>query len=102
MIHYPAPLKENSRIAISAFSAGVPEAYQARLDLALNTLRTKKFQVIEGQWLRQCQQHVSAPAEQRAKELMNFLLDPTIDAIFAPWGGGICPRNIATIRLATT
>ena len=31
--------------------------------------------------------HVSAPAEQRAAELMRMLLDPRIRAVIPPWGG---------------
>ena len=84
---YPAPLKPKSRIAITAPSAGVPEALHPRLDLAIRNLLDQKFEVIEGGCLRYNDRYVSAPAEARAEEMMGFLLDDSIDAIIPPWGG---------------
>ncbi|MCF2859778.1 LD-carboxypeptidase [Pseudoalteromonas sp. SMS1] len=86
---YPAPLTQGSTIAITAFSSGVPAPLHARLDLVLRDLRTRGFEVLEGQCLRDNQQYVSAPRDMRLKELMQFLQDDNIDAIMAPWGGEI-------------
>ncbi|TQF67693.1 S66 family peptidase [Pseudoalteromonas luteoviolacea] len=86
---YPRPLTEGSKIAITAFSSGVPKPLHARLDLVLDDLRTRGFEVLEGQCLRDNQKHVSAPREHRLRELMQFMCDDSIDAIMAPWGGEI-------------
>jgi muramoyltetrapeptide carboxypeptidase LdcA involved in peptidoglycan recycling len=59
----------------------------ARLDLAIDALRTRRFRVVEGECLRSNVQHVSASREQRAAELMMFLLDPNVAAVMPPWGG---------------
>ena len=45
--------------------------------------------MIEGQCLYGHLKNVSAPAQERASELMHFLCDPSIDAIFPPCGGDL-------------
>ncbi|MBQ4810927.1 LD-carboxypeptidase [Pseudoalteromonas luteoviolacea] len=84
---YPAPLSRGSKVAITAFSSGVPAALHPRLDVVLNDLRIRGFEVLEGKCLRENTKHVSARIEERASELMQFLCDESIDAILAPWGG---------------
>ncbi len=84
---FPKPLAQGSTIAITAFSSGVSEAGHARLDLVLRDLKTKGYRVLEGQCLRRNVNSVSGSAQNRAEELMRFLLDPSIDAVFPPWGG---------------
>ncbi|KKE84546.1 S66 family peptidase [Pseudoalteromonas luteoviolacea] len=86
---YPSPIKLGSRIAVTAFSSGVPSIYHPRLDIVLEGLMTRGFDVVEGQCLRENHLHVSAPAQERAKELMAFLCDDSIDVIMAPWGGEV-------------
>lgn len=86
-MHYPSPLQPGSTVAVTAFSAGVPAACHERLDLVIQGLRDRGFKVLEGQCLRDSDEHVSAPAAVRANEFMNFLLDDRVDAIFPPWGG---------------
>jgi muramoyltetrapeptide carboxypeptidase len=84
---YPEPLKEGSKIAVTAFSAGVPAPCHQRLDIVIANLKCRGFTVVEGQCLRENNHHVSASKEQRAKELMDFLCDDSVDAIMPPWGG---------------
>lgn len=84
---YPAPLLEGSVIAITAFSAGINTALESRYQHVIKGLKDRGFTVIEGNCLRGKRQYVSAPAELRAAELMTFLLDDTIDAVAAPYGG---------------
>ncbi|WP_257254138.1 S66 peptidase family protein [Endozoicomonas sp. SESOKO3] len=86
---YPAPLRPDSRIAITAFSSGVPKSCHPRLDRCLDDLRRQGFVVVEGECLRSNQCYVSASLESRARELTAFLLDDSIDAIMPPWGGEI-------------
>jgi len=84
---YPAPLVPGQRIAVTAPSSGVEAALHPRLDLALVHLRSQGFVVEEGQCLRQEHMGASAPAAQRATELMSFLLRDDIQAVLPPWGG---------------
>ncbi|MCO7226616.1 S66 peptidase family protein [Pleionea sp. CnH1-48] len=84
---YPRPLEKGSRIAVTAFSSGVCAPFHQRLDIVKSHLLSLGFEVVEGQCLRHDAGHVSASAEQRAQELMQFLCDETIAAIAPPWGG---------------
>jgi muramoyltetrapeptide carboxypeptidase LdcA involved in peptidoglycan recycling len=45
------------------------------------------YRIVEGSCLRNEYKNASAPREQRAQELMRFLIDPTVSAILPPWGG---------------
>ncbi|SHO56593.1 S66 family peptidase [Vibrio quintilis] len=88
-MRYPKPLQHGSTIAITAFSAGVATEHQARFHVVREHLLSAGFNVIIGECLYGQAKHVSAPARQRADELMSFLLDDNIDAICPPWGGEI-------------
>lgn len=83
---YPRPLRSGDTIAVTAPSAGVEPRHEGRLDFALNWLRNKGFEVVEGNCLRGGSQ-VSAPVADRAAELDAFLTDPQIRAVVPPWGG---------------
>lgn len=87
MVTFPRPLREGDLIAVTAPSSGVTGAALGRLDLVLEHLRQQGFRVIEGQCLRQDHLSVSAPREQRAAELWQFLRDPEVAVILPPWGG---------------
>lgn len=84
---YPAPLLPGARIAVTAPSSGVQPALHARLNLVLANLRAQGFQVVEGLCLRNEVASASAPADERAAELMAFLLRDDIAAVIPPWGG---------------
>ncbi|CAM3906116.1 Microcin C7 self-immunity protein MccF [Vibrio aerogenes CECT 7868] len=86
---YPRPLQHGSTIAITAFSAGIAKQHLARFQVVRENLLSAGFNVIAGECLYGQTKHVSAPARQRADELMSFLLDDNIDAIYPPWGGEI-------------
>ena len=82
LINFPEPLKPNDNIAICAFSSGVDNHFQTRLDTVLNGLKSQGYKVIEGDSVRQ-----NISAKDRALELMHFLTDDNIAAIMPPWGG---------------
>ena len=84
---YPAPLRPRARIAVTAPSSGVPAPLHARLELVLAHLRAQGFEVEEGQCLRDEQAGASAPADERAAELMHLLLRDDVGAVIPPWGG---------------
>jgi len=85
-IRYPKPLEPGDTIGVTSPSSGVPAPLLARLDFALQNLRNRGFNVQVGDCMDGTR-HVSAPAEQRAQELMQMLLDPSVKAIVPPWGG---------------
>ena len=80
----PKPLAAGDLIAITAPSSGVQPSRHARLDRALDALRRHGYRVLEGDCLRAEQQQASAPAAQRAAELMRFLCDPEVAAVMPP------------------
>ncbi|MDP3517608.1 MAG: LD-carboxypeptidase [Pseudohongiella sp.] len=84
---YPQPLRQGSRIAITAFSAGIAETHKKRFSEIVRTLENRGYEVIIGNCLNNSPKHVSASKEARATELMTFLLDDNIDAVAPPWGG---------------
>ncbi|MHA7271457.1 S66 family peptidase [Arthrobacter sp. HLT1-20] len=85
-IRYPRPLAPGDVIGVTAPSSGVPESLVGRFDFVVQQLRDRGFLVDLGDCM-DGSTHVSAPAEQRAGELMRMLLDPMIKAIVPPWGG---------------
>lgn len=85
-IRVPRPLRPGDRIGVTAPSAGVGEPLRARLEVALEHLRGRGFEVVVGDCLLG-DGYVSAPAPDRAAELTAMLTDPTIRAVVPPWGG---------------
>lgn len=86
MILYPPPLKPGDRIGITAPSSGVGEHLMPRFNVAVQALRDQGYEAQLGNCLDGTS-HISAPKEQRAEELMAMLTDPSIRAVFPPWGG---------------
>lgn len=87
-IRYPAPLRPGDTIGVTAPSSGVEPSLLPRLEFCLDTLRGRGFEVQVGNCLLGTGV-VSAPAEQRAAELMTMLLDPAVRAVVPPWGGDL-------------
>lgn len=85
-IRYPRPLVPGDVIGVTSPSSGVPEPLVGRLDFAVRQLRARGFVVDMGSCM-DGSTHISAPAKQRAGELMRMLLDPNIKAVVPPWGG---------------
>ena len=85
-IRYPRPLVPGDVIGVTAPSAGVPGSLTRRLDFAVQQLRDRGFAVDMGDCM-DGSTRISAPVEQRARELMRMLLDPKIKAVVPPWGG---------------
>tara|TARA_Y100001956_G_C4127118_1_gene190827 strand:- start:3402 stop:4430 length:1029 start_codon:yes stop_codon:yes gene_type:complete len=94
---YPNPLRQGSTIAITAFSSGIAKAHQPRFDIIKKHLESAGFNVVVGDCLYGELKHVSAPIEQRLEELMTFLLDDNIDAIYPPWGGELAMELLPLI-----
>ncbi|HET7357013.1 MAG TPA: S66 peptidase family protein [Nocardioidaceae bacterium] len=85
-IRYPKPLEPGDLIGVTAPSSGVSDNLRPRLDFAAEVLRDRGYDVRLGDCLG-TPSHVSAPAAQRAEELMAMLTDPEVRAVIPPWGG---------------
>lgn len=85
---YPTFLKEESKIGITAPSAGITDTLKRkRLDNAIIKLKEKNFTVIESDNVRTDNIGRSASAKERAKQFMDFIVDDSIDAILCATGG---------------
>ncbi|GAA4583881.1 LD-carboxypeptidase [Planotetraspora phitsanulokensis] len=85
-VRYPAPLRPGDWIGVTAPSSGVDESLRDRLQVAIRTVESHGYQVVVGECMDGAG-HISAPAAERARELMNMLTDPNIKAVVPPWGG---------------
>ncbi|MET9255697.1 S66 peptidase family protein [Streptomyces sp. NPDC003717] len=85
-VRYPSPLRPGDRVAVTSPSSGVAKELRARLDLAVRDLQDRGYEVVVGRCM-DGSGHVSAPAADRASELMSMLTDPTVRAVVPPWGG---------------
>ena len=85
-IRYPAPLRPGDLVGVTSPSSGVDESMQPRLRVAVQSVQDRGYQVVVGDCMDGAG-HVSAPAADRAAELMRMLTDPAIKAVVPPWGG---------------
>lgn len=85
MIFYPrGPLQT---IGVTAPSSGVEQELHHLLKQAVGHQESKGFQVAIGETAWMQHDAKSAPADIRAKEFMDMIQNPEIDAIIPPWGG---------------
>jgi muramoyltetrapeptide carboxypeptidase len=85
-VRYPAPLRPGDRIGVTSPSSGVPDDMRERLDVAVRTVEAHGYEVVVGSCM-DGSSHVSAPAPDRAAELMSMLTAPDLRAVVPPWGG---------------
>lgn len=85
-VRYPAPLRPGDLVGVTAPSSGVGAALRPRLQAAVKVVEARGYQVVVGDCM-DGDRHVSAPAAERARELMGMLTDPRVRAVVPPWGG---------------
>jgi muramoyltetrapeptide carboxypeptidase len=85
-VRYPAPLGPGDLVGVTAPSSGVPADLWPRLEFCVEDLRRRGYDVLVGDCTAG-EGIVSAPAVERAAELMGMLLDPRVRAVVPPWGG---------------
>ncbi|MFG2357836.1 S66 peptidase family protein [Streptomyces sp. NPDC048521] len=73
-------------MGVTAPSSGVGERLAERLRIAVRELEARGYEVVVGRCMDGTG-HVSAPAADRAEELMRMLVDPAVRAVVPPWGG---------------
>jgi muramoyltetrapeptide carboxypeptidase LdcA involved in peptidoglycan recycling len=85
-IRFPAPLRPGDRVGVTSVSKGVEDWERERLGQAVEAVRRRGYNVVVGTCMDGTS-HISAPAEERAAELMDMLTDPSIRAVVPPRGG---------------
>jgi muramoyltetrapeptide carboxypeptidase len=85
-IRFPAPLRPGDRVGVTSPSKGVEQRERTRLEHAVEAVRDRGYGVVIGACMDGVS-HVSAPAGDRAAELMSMLTDPSIRAVVPPRGG---------------
>lgn len=85
-VRYPRPLRPGDHVGVTSPSSGVAEELRERLNVAIHDVEARGYEVIVGHCMDGAG-HVSAPAADRASELMQMLTDPSIKAVVPPWGG---------------
>jgi muramoyltetrapeptide carboxypeptidase len=85
-IRFPAPLQPGDRVGVTSPSRGVERRERDHLERAVKAVRDRGYDVVIGECMEGTS-HTSAPAEQRAAELMAMLTDPRIRVVVPPRGG---------------
>jgi muramoyltetrapeptide carboxypeptidase len=98
-LRFPPPLRPGDRIGVTSPSSGVPADLLPRLDFCVQHLERQGYQVVVGSCMSG-DGVVSAPAQERADELMQMLIDPAIGAVVPPWGGELAVEVIPHLDLA--
>ena len=99
-VRFPRPLRRGDRIGVTSPSSGVPADLLPRLDFCVAHLERQGYEVVLGRCM-DGEGVVSAPAPERAAELMQMLTDPTIAAVVPPWGGDLAVEVVPHLDLAT-
>jgi muramoyltetrapeptide carboxypeptidase LdcA involved in peptidoglycan recycling len=97
-VRFPAPLQLGDVIGVTAPSSGVPEDLRARLEYCVRHLEDRGYAVRMGTCMDGAGV-VSAPAPERAAELMQMLLDPQVRAVVPPWGGELAVEVLPHLDL---
>ena len=98
-MRYPAPLQPGDLIAVTSPSSGVADDVRPRLDFCVADLRDRGYDVRIGACMDGAT-IVSAPATDRAAELTEMLLDPTVRAVVPPWGGELAIDLLPVLDVA--
>ena len=85
-VRYPRPLRQGDRVGVTSPSSGVPSGMRERLEVAIRDVEKQGYDVVVGRCMDGAG-HISAPAQERADELMAMLTDPAVRAVVPPWGG---------------
>lgn len=94
-VRYPKPIQSGNLVALVAPSSGVQPNMHDRLNAVISLLQARGLRVQESPLLRRQIRGASGSAAERAKELMDALLDNEVAAVLPPWGGDLA---IETLR----
>ncbi|MGN9782685.1 S66 family peptidase [Nonomuraea sp. ZG12] len=79
-------MRPGDLVGVTSPSSGVGADLRPRLQAAVKVVEARGYQVVVGDCMDGAR-HVSAPAAERARELMAMLTDPRVRAVVPPWGG---------------
>ena len=90
----PKKLKKGDTIAIISPSAGLAAIFPHRLDKAIKFLESEGYKIKEFPCARKINGWESAPAEERAKDIMDAFLDKEVKAIICSIGGNTINKTL--------
>ena len=90
----PHSLKIGDMIAIISPSSGLTAIFPHRLDNAIKFLESKGYKIKEFPCTRKINGWESAPAKERAKDIMDAFTDPNIKAIICSIGGNTINKTL--------
>ena len=90
----PNRLRKGDTIAIIAPSSGLAAKYPHRLNNAESFLKSQGYKIKEFSCTRKNNGWESAPAEERAKDIMNAFLDEDVKAIITSIGGTVAIQTL--------
>ncbi len=91
---YPGLLKKGDTIALIAPSAGLSAIFPHRLENAIEFLKSQGYKIKEFPCSRTINGWESAPAEDRAKDIMSAFLDKEVKAIISQIGGNTINKTL--------
>ncbi len=94
MLIKPNKLQKGDIIAIISPSAGLGKRYPHRIDNAIKFLESQGYKVKEFPSTRKSSGWESAPAEERAKDIMGAFLDKEVKAIISSIGGTVAIQTL--------
>ena len=94
MLIKPKKLEKGDTIAIIAPSAGLAKIFPHRLDKAIKFLESQGYRIKEFPCTRKNNGWESAPARERAKDIMDAFLDKDVRAIICEIGGTVSNQTL--------
>lgn len=96
----PVRLGKGNTIALISPSAGLPAIFPHRLDNAIKFLKSEGYKVKEFSATRKSKGWESAPARERAKNVMEAFLDKDVKAIICTIGGEVANQILEYLDFA--
>ncbi len=94
MLTKPKKLRKGDSIAIISPSAGLAAIFPHRLDNAINFLKFLGYKIKEFPCTRKTNGWESAPAKDRAKDIMDAFTDKKVNAIICSIGGEVANQTL--------
>ncbi len=94
MLIKPKKLKKGDTIAVISPSSGMANRYPHRIDRAINFFESEGYKIKEFPTTRKSNGWESAPAKERAKDIMSAFLDKEVSAIIASIGGTVATQTL--------
>ncbi len=91
---YPPKLSKGDTIAIISPSSGLAAIFSHRLDNAIKFLESQGYKIKEFPTTRKNNGWESAPAEERAKDIMDAFTDKEVKAIICAIGGDVANQTL--------